>query len=40
MDSDNPVPPNAKITYEIELLAIRDGPDIETMSDEERIKIG
>lgn len=39
-EGDNPIPPNAKITYEIELLAVRDGPDMDTMSDDERIKIG
>ncbi|XP_031556635.1 peptidyl-prolyl cis-trans isomerase FKBP8-like [Actinia tenebrosa] len=39
VEGDNPVPPNAQISYEIELLAVRDGPDIETMSDEERIEI-
>ncbi|XP_048583994.1 peptidyl-prolyl cis-trans isomerase FKBP8 isoform X2 [Nematostella vectensis] len=35
-----PVPPNAKITYELELMAVSDGPDLELMEDEERIKIG
>jgi len=37
---ENPIPANARITYEIDLLAVRDGPDMETMSDQERIKIG
>ena len=35
-----PIPPDAKITYEIQLLAVRDGPNINTMSDEERMSIG
>ena len=39
-DGDHPIPANAKITYEIELLAVRDGPDMDTIPDEERIKIG
>lgn len=35
-----PIPPDAKLTYEIQLLAVRDGPNINTMSDEERMTIG
>ena len=39
-DAKPPIPPDAKITYEIQLLSVRDGPNINNMSDEERISIG
>lgn len=39
-EANPPIPPDAKLTYEIQLLAVRDGPNISTMSDEERMTIG
>ena len=39
-DANPPIPPDAKLTYEIQLLAVRDGPNISTMSDQERMTIG
>ncbi|KAL9986993.1 hypothetical protein ACROYT_G001226 [Oculina patagonica] len=39
-EANPPIPPDAKLTYEIQLLAIRDGPNINTMSDEDRMNIG
>ena len=39
-DAKPPIPPDAKITYEIQLLSVRDGPNINTMSDKERISTG
>jgi len=35
-----PIPANASITYEIEILSIEDGPNLETISNEERIIYG
>ena len=38
-DSNPPIPPDANLTYELELLAVRDGPNINTMKDNERIEL-
>ncbi|KYN50379.1 PREDICTED: peptidyl-prolyl cis-trans isomerase FKBP7-like, partial [Trachymyrmex cornetzi] len=34
------VPPNATITYTVELKAIKDSPDIESLSIKERRELG
>ena len=39
-DSNPPIPPNANLTYELELLAVRDGPNIYSMKDDERVSLG
>ena len=35
-----PILSDATLTYEIQLLAVRDGPNVTNMSDDERLKIG
>lgn len=39
-DGNPPIPPDAKLTYELHLLATRDGPNITNMTDEERLILG
>ena len=39
-EANPPIPADAKLTYELHLLAVRDGPNITNMTDEERITIG
>ena len=39
-DGNPPIPPDAKLTYELQLLAVRDGPNIANMTNEQRLTIG
>ena len=39
-EGNPPIPPDTKLTYELQLLAVRDGPNIANMSDEDRLTIG
>lgn len=39
-EGNPPIPPDAKMTYELQLLAVRDGPNIANMTNEERLTIG
>ena len=39
-DGNSPIPPDAKLTYELHLLAARDGPNVANMTDEERLILG
>lgn len=39
-DGNPPIPPDAKLTYELQLLATRDGPNVANMTDEQKLIIG
>ena len=39
-NEESGIPPDSKITYILELISIKQGPDIGSLTDEERIQLG
>jgi len=39
-DMKPPIPQNSSITYEVEILSVEEGPDLKSLTDEERVRYG